>query len=275
MSASPYAFDSPDADVILRAPLYHGSDEFKDFRVHKAILSIASNVFRDILSTPRPLRHISGDTTLDVIKVTGPPGVLRDFLELIYPVDPPVIPHLQLVDDLFRLADKYSAMGVRARLKTLLVSPSFLERDPVGVFAIACRSHLNEEKRLAISHTFSVDIVDGISGEHLQAMTTSNYHSLLAEHASRRRQLIDAIDRVPPAERIEWCSCVEKLKKEIRLITSGRPFLDREMLDACLSSMRESSSKCNGGKHCIHEAGRGASLASGIMRVIKAMPCGS
>ena len=177
------------------------------------------------------------------------------------------------MDDLFRLADKYAAKGVGAKLKKLLVSPSFLERDPVGVFAIACRNHLHEEETLALLHTFSIDIVGDISGENIKAMTTGNYHRLLSIHASRRRQLIDAIDRVPPVERIEWCSCVGKLKKEIRLVTSGRPFLDRELLDACLSSMRESSSKCNGGKHCIHEAGRGASLASGIMRVIKAMPC--
>ena len=50
MSALPYTFDAQDADVILRAPLRPGSDEFKDLRAHKAILSIASIFFRDMFS---------------------------------------------------------------------------------------------------------------------------------------------------------------------------------------------------------------------------------
>ena len=52
MSVPSYAFDDPDADVILRAPLQPGSDEFKDFHVHKLILSIASTTFRDTFSIP-------------------------------------------------------------------------------------------------------------------------------------------------------------------------------------------------------------------------------
>jgi hypothetical protein len=271
MSASPYTFDSPDADAILRAPLQPGSNEFKDFRVHKLILSIASSVFRDILSIPQPPHHPSEGTTLDVIGVTEPATVIEPFLQLIYPVDPPAIEDLRLLDDLFRLADKYAAKGVGAKLKKLLVSPSFLKDDPIGVFAVACRNDLEEEERLAVLHTFSINIVGEISEEHLQAMTTKTYHRLLAKHASRRKQLVDAIGQVP-AVGVTWCPCVRNLKREIRFVTSERPFLDREILDTCLSSMRASCSKCKGGEYCIHGAQQGASLTSGIMRVIKAMP---
>jgi hypothetical protein len=175
MSASSYIFDGPNADMILRAPSTPGSDEFKDFHVHKLILSIASSVFRDILSIPQLPRHTSEDTTLDVIKVTEPAGVLRNFLELIYPVNPPAIQYLWLVDDLFRLADKYSAKGVNEKLKKRLVSSSFLENDPVGVFAIACRNNLQEEESLALFHTFSIDVVGEISFGHLDSMTTTTY----------------------------------------------------------------------------------------------------
>jgi hypothetical protein len=274
MSASPYIFDGPDADVILRGPLQLGSDEFRDFHVHKLILSIASGVFRDILAIPQPLRHTSGDATLDVIDVTEPATVIEPFLQLIYPVDPPVIEDLQLVDELFRLADKYAAKGVSTKLKKFLVSPSFLKDDPIGVFVIARRSRLVEEERLAVSHTFSIDVVDRISGENLQTMMAETYHHLLTEHARRRQRLIAAIDEGLRQALGGSCSCVENLKKEIRLRISGRPFLDRELLDTCFSSVRDLKKRgyqCTGGG-CIYEAERGAIFLSGVMRAIQAIP---
>jgi len=189
MSNPPYTFDAPDADVILRAPIRPGSDEFKDFHVHKLILSLASIVFRDTFSIPQPPRHTLEDTTLDVVKVDEAAKVLETFLQLVYPVDPPLVDDLWLVDDLLQFADKYIANSVRMKLKTLLVSPSFLKADPIGVFAVACRSNLDEEAKLAISRTLSFDIVNRISEEHLNVMTTRTYHRLLKEHKSLQAQL--------------------------------------------------------------------------------------
>jgi hypothetical protein len=272
MAASPYAFDGPDADVILRAPLEPESDEFRDFHVYKNILSIASSVFRDILSISPPLRHTSGGITLDVIEVAEPARVIEPFLQLIYPVDPPVIEDLRLLDDLFQLAVKYAAKGVSAKLKKLLISPSFLKDDPIGVFVIACRGNLKEEQRLAVSHTFSIDVVSEISEEHLQSMTAKTYHRLVAKHAFRRKQLIRAVDAVQHTRGM-WCSCLKKLKQEIRIITSGSPFLDREILDTCYSSMKILSYRCRPSSgNCIYEDDEGTALLSGIMRTIKAIP---
>ena len=273
MLASPYAFDDPDADVILRAPLQPGSDEFRDFHVYKNILSIASSVFRDILSIPQPLHLTSGDTTLDVVGVTDPANVLETFLQLIYPVDPPVIEDLRLVDDLFRLADKYAAKGVSAKLKKLLVSPSFLKDDPIGVFAVACRNNLEEEEGLAVSHTFLIDVVGEISDEHLESMTAKAYHRLLAKHALRQEQLVGAVDQGSRGMQRGVCTCVRKLKQEIRLATSGRPFLDREILDKCYFSMKALSYRCGARSgNCIYDADEGTAFLSNIMRAIQAIP---
>jgi hypothetical protein len=273
MAASPYAFDGPDADVILRAPLQLGSDEFRDFHVYKNILSIASSVFGDILSIPQPLHHTSGDTTLDVVGVTDPANVLETFLQLIYPVDPPLIEDLRLVDDLLKLADKYAAKGVSAKLKKLLVSPSFLEDDPIGVFAVACRNSLEEEERLAVSYTFSIDVVGKISEKHLQSMTAKTYHRLLAKHALRREQLVDAVDQGSRRTQRGGCSCVRKLKQQIRLKTSGSPFLDREILDTCYSSMKVLSTRCGARSgNCIYDGDGGTVLLSSIMHVIQEIP---
>ena len=238
--SSSCVFDYPDADVILRAPLQPGSGEFKDFHVHKLILSIASTVFRDTFSIPQPPPRTSKGTSLDVVQTTEPADVVEIFLQLIYPIDPPVITDLQLLDDLLQLADKYVAGGVTTKLKKFLVSPAFLKDDPIGVFAIASRRNFGEEERLAIPHTFRIDLVQDIIPTQLRMMTLETYHSLLMEHSLRRQQIIEIVDAVSSDRRYMFCSHAEKLKKEIRLKISGSPFLDREKLERCFPELLQS-----------------------------------
>lgn len=213
--------------------------------------------------------HTSEHTTLDVIQVAESAKVLENFLHLIYPVDSPVVEDLRLVDDLLQLADKYKAKGVTTKLKKLLVSPSFLRDDPIRVFAIACRCNFDEEAKLVVPHTFSIDLIHGISEEHLRTMTTEAYHHLLAEHALRREQLIDAVNGAQLSQLCS-CRCADKLKKEVRLEISGRPFLDRDILDKCLSSVNDQNPRCEGvmGPRCILTPGQGYGLLSDIMRRI-------
>jgi len=243
MSASSYNFDAHDADVILRTSPQPGSDQFKDFRVHKAILSIASTLFHDMFSLPQPPQPATGEITLPVIPVTESPEIFETFLRLIYPIEPPAMISLQLVDDLFRLAEKYMTDGVHAKLKQALVSPSFLRSDPIWVYAIACRTGLDgAEADLAIRHTFEIDLVGGIPQTHLQMMTTETYNRLLASHVARRGELISALNRVlfPPWNR-DGCTCgyrdwfYTRLFKDITLTIWETPFLDRRRLDSCLS----------------------------------------
>ena len=60
-----YQFTANDADIILR------TTESKLFRVHKNILSIASSVFRDMLTVPQspPEPTKEGECELPVIDV--------------------------------------------------------------------------------------------------------------------------------------------------------------------------------------------------------------
>src|SRR5882762_7830629 len=172
MSTSPYAFDSPDADVILRAPLHPDdpeSTEFKDFHTHKATLSTASTIFRDMFSVPQPSQPPEGDANLSIVPVADHADLFETFLRLIYPIEPPAITSPQTVGRLFQLASKYVASGVYARLRQILVSPSFLRSDPVWVYAIACHMDLGEETELAISHTYQIDLVQDIPRPLLQA----------------------------------------------------------------------------------------------------------
>jgi len=245
MSDSPYAFDAPDADLIVRAPFQSGSEEFKDFHVHKTILSVASAVFRDMFSIPQPLQPPESGTTLPIVQITEFAEVFETFLRLVYPIEPPVIASLQLLDSLFRIAEKYMARGIHARLKPILLSPSFLKDDPILVYAIAHRMDLEEEVKLTIPHTFNTDLIRGIPRDKLGTMTIEAYHSLLVEHSLRRDKIIDAVDEVYRSwgKPLGSCRCAEQLKREIRLQTLGRPFLGGETLEKLFSFVPET--KCN------------------------------
>ena len=192
MSVPTYNFDAHDADVILRTPLQQGSDQSRDFHVHKNILSIASTFFHDMFSLPQP---ITRDVALPVIPITESADVFEVFLRLIYPVEPPTITPLQLVDDLFQLAEKYMANSVHTKLRQILVaSPSFLKDDPIWVYALACRANLDAEAELAIPLTFKIDIIRDIPQTHLRMMTAETYNRLLIAHSARRAALISAVN---------------------------------------------------------------------------------
>lgn len=270
MSDSSYAFDAPDADVIIRAFLQQGSKgpTVRDFHLHKVILSVASTLFHDMFSIPQPPQPAEGDAALPIIRVTECAGVFETFLRLIYPIEPPVIDSLQLVDHLFRLADKYMAKGVHAKLKPILVSPSFLKDDPVWVYAIACRANLNKEAKLAIPHTFETDLINGVSRNKLRMMTTESYHRLLVEHSLRRDRLVNAVDEVYRSQQ-RWpnnCRCAGgQLKKEIRIQISDKPFLSRKMLEGFLSE-HPSPPWCHSG--CVLTSKESPSFLSDFMRRI-------
>jgi len=261
MSTSPCILDA-DPDVILRAPLQPGSHELKDFYVHKVILSIASTVFRDILSIPQqPCDNLKG-FTIDVVQVVESADVLEIFLQLIYPIDPPVIEDLRLVGDLLDVADKYMAKGVSTKLKKHLAS--LLRDDPIGVFAIACRNNLDEEARVALSHTLSFDIINQISETHLQIMTTKTYHRLLTEHARRGVQLINAVSGA-----LCTCQCGITVKREIQDRMSGRLCIDKGVVEACLPPLGGLRFGCFMGTPCISKAleARSAFLSDVMNRI--------
>ena len=85
--------------------------------------------------------------------------------------------------------------------------------------------------KLAISHTFRIDVVASISAEHLQKMTAQSYNFLLQEHALHREKLLDAFKDA--VRGYKSCSCLTTLKKDIQIRISERPFLDKDILESC------------------------------------------
>jgi hypothetical protein len=78
-TSTPVPFDVPDANLIIR------SSDFVDFRVHKAVLAMASPFFKDLLSLPQPSNSESvGD--LPVVQLSESSELLDSLVSLLYPV---------------------------------------------------------------------------------------------------------------------------------------------------------------------------------------------
>ena len=251
MSDSPYTFDSPDADIIIRAPLRPDDPEpsqFKDFHTHTAILSTASTVFHDMFSVPQPPQSAEDDANLPVVHIVEPAEIFEIFLRLIYPIEIPTIDSPRIVGHLLELSEKYMTNGVHTRLKQILVSPSFLKSDPIWVYAIACRMDLDEEAKLAIRHTYQINPIRGIPPSLLQEMTTETYNHLLGSHATRREELTTVVNKTKCPPREGKCVCgigfYTILRKDITLAIWEKPFLDRRRLDSCLPGSKGPKSAC-------------------------------
>ena len=125
----PDPFTTEDGDVILRA----GPDD--SFRVHKAILSFTSSVFKDLFRTAQPDQPDGGqDGLLPTIPITDPPESIDLLLRFIYPgVTPTTIANPATFSTLLTIADKYGVAMVSPVVEKRLADQEVLEKDPFGV----------------------------------------------------------------------------------------------------------------------------------------------
>jgi BTB/POZ domain len=173
----PAPFDSPDADVTLR------TDDGTSFRVYSRILSEASPFFRDLFTLPQPAADKDASTA--VVPVCEGSEIIHTLLRFTYPIEDPPVETLSLLSDVLGAALKYDLAVAVQSLQRLLLSPKFVENEPTRVYAIACRHGLEEEAKIASSHTLNVNVLDGPIVEELKFITAYDYHRLLALHRSR------------------------------------------------------------------------------------------
>jgi len=194
---SPYEFTADDADIILRASR---CDVPRDFRVHRIILSIASPVFKDMFDIPQPASSASpAEAAVPVITVDDTPEDLEVFLRGVYPFGLPAMPTLEAISNALVIHDKYQVQsGSLQPLRSLLVSPEFLKKDPIRVYSIACRWGFKKEADLAAPYTSFLDVLTLVREEDVQRMTSMEYHRILTLGKERRSKSSDHILFLPP-----------------------------------------------------------------------------
>ena len=163
------------------------------------------------------------------------------------------------------------ANGIHTKLKRILISPSFLGSDPIWVYAIACRMELDEVAKLAIQHTYQLDLIRDISPPLLQAMTIETYNRLLRSHAARRDQLAHVVERTEYPKQ-QGCFCganfYKSLTKKITFAIWKTPVLDRQRLDSFLSHFDDPKSTCGSGSSCMVSARAVSSYFTSILNGI-------
>ncbi|KAL5487561.1 hypothetical protein ACEPAI_5669 [Sanghuangporus weigelae] len=202
-------FSPPDADVVLQT-----SDEVR-FGVYRRILVESSPFFRDMFSLPqaRPTSSTSGEesesdcsSSAPVVDVSEPSEVLDALLRLVYPGEDPEVKTLDEVSVLLEAVMKYDMTRAIATLRRILVSPSFVEKEPVRVYSIACRHDLDPEAQIASSHTLSMNVLESPPSEDLKYMTAWSYHRLLTLHRHRADAALKFLDSAN-TEEIKCMQC--------------------------------------------------------------------
>ena len=167
-------FDDPQADLILQS-----SDEVH-FRVFKLILSLASPIFKDMFSIPSPPSK-KPDDEVQVVHLTEHSTALDVFLRHMYPVRSPNGDKLLYASILAEFARKYQVESLDVSITAYLKDS--IERDPVGVYAIAVTYGYNDVRTSAARSCLRLPS-SGLLSSYLRCATAEHISDLMRYHAA-------------------------------------------------------------------------------------------
>ena len=157
-------FDDPEADVILE------SRDGIAFQVYRMFLSDASPLFQMMFTLPQP--PVTPSNECDACDLVPTIPLAEDnrtvdcLLRTCYPITPPVVKDLCLVEQVMEAAQKYDMDVARHWAENALTR--LASHDAVGAYATACRFELEDAAQVAARHTLrllATDVVDGLLQE--------------------------------------------------------------------------------------------------------------
>ncbi|KAJ6549090.1 hypothetical protein DFH09DRAFT_1366933 [Mycena vulgaris] len=169
-----FPFDAPDTDLILR------SSDGVDFHLARAVLSLVSPVFRDMLSLPQP----ESAPTVPVIPVSEDASRLDRALRFFYPgaAQPAITTLDELRDVIEILVSKYDIEWIVPTAKQHL--ERYIGREPFAVYATAS---IHDWRDLVLAAAkellklplpvFTTDVP-----QEIRHITGVAYHNLLSYH---------------------------------------------------------------------------------------------
>ncbi|KZS91902.1 hypothetical protein SISNIDRAFT_456087 [Sistotremastrum niveocremeum HHB9708] len=142
-STSPH-FAFPDSDITIR------TCNFVDFRVHKCILSLASTVFRDMLSLDQ-ISPQSSEAERKIVEVTENETRMELLLRYIYPSHARPVPrNLESMAVLLRLGDKYNTPTITSAMQEQLLHHPDLKSRPLRAFALCRKYNLDHVEAILV-----------------------------------------------------------------------------------------------------------------------------
>lgn len=146
-----------------------------EFKVLRAILGMASCVFRDMFDMPSSQSDSTENTRagysapLPIIPVTEDAETLQVMLQMIYPITPPSIQSITLAHKLATACDKYfiDTAKVQLHVRAILKQNDSLETDAVGCYTLAWRLGMEQEAITASRYLHPFDIGDRIAAKRI------------------------------------------------------------------------------------------------------------
>ncbi|TFK21775.1 hypothetical protein FA15DRAFT_681962 [Coprinopsis marcescibilis] len=207
-------FDNPEADLILRSSDSHPTD----YRVFKLLLSLSSPFFSVLFTLPQPKasKYSSSKVIQDeipVVQMAEDREVLDILLGFCYPLSAHSLPSFSSLAILQRVADaslKFEMDGILRHVRQELVSPRFLETQPIRVYALAYHYGWVEEMKLAARDTLRHSM-PGPYVPELKGVSPAAYHRLQQYHrlcgeVAESRVLIQQVAIAPDDDWI-WSTC--------------------------------------------------------------------
>jgi hypothetical protein len=167
-------FDDAKADLILE------SSDKVHFRVFKIILSLASQMFAGMFSLPSPPSQNSLDE-VQVVPLSEHSTALDVALRHIYPMRPPKADPLHYASILAEFARKYQVEALDNSITGYLMDS--VERDPVGVYAIAVSYGYNEIGANAARSCLNLPFSD-LQSPYLRCATAEHISGLYMYHVA-------------------------------------------------------------------------------------------
>ncbi|KAI0366971.1 hypothetical protein BV20DRAFT_971065 [Pilatotrama ljubarskyi] len=184
LAAGGHPFTYPSADIVFV------SSDNVHFKLHKVVLSLASEFFEDMFRLPQPTHftrlppgcQLSGPASPEVIDdlpavhVTETGLVLENLFRLCYPVDDPTLEDIRDVHLTLEAALKYEMREAIKITKRRLTG--FACNAPLRVYCIACRLSLEDIAAIAAAETRSQKTQETYVAE-LEEIPVGAYHRLL------------------------------------------------------------------------------------------------
>jgi hypothetical protein len=166
-------FDDARADLVLRSK----DKEPVHFRVNKSTLSVASPVFADMVSLPSQ----GPPDEIQVVDLPENSEVIDLCLRHIYPVRSPEVTEIRQMCYLADFAREYQVDVLEQDAKRYLTNA--IDRDPVGVFAIAAAFEYRCIVEDAVCSCLNVDF-SRLNSPYVQLAPEELYWDLLMYHVA-------------------------------------------------------------------------------------------
>lgn len=158
-----------------------------DFRVHKAVLSLASPVFETMFSLPKTRSGSSSQERregLPVITLPESSDVVDVLLRLCYPTPPPIITQFTLASRLYEAVDKYAMDSILRPVVDALVENSY--QEPLAAYAFGYRHKVKNLVVAAAKETLKTPIKDLQYCSELERITGADLFRLIQYHENCR-----------------------------------------------------------------------------------------